>query len=148
MNTFVARENIRRFRDRLWSETDGSKRARLRDLLLAEEDKLGADLATLAYLERNIADARRRIELQRSILDGTKDGDQRALERAILENMIESEKLFREIRDESSASSTEIAYSAAVSIPRRCPTPQVNSRENRAETLNQRRGVSGAPEEI
>ncbi|MGC1359507.1 MAG: hypothetical protein WA851_27660, partial [Xanthobacteraceae bacterium] len=42
MNTFVARENIRRFRDRLWSETDGSKRARLRDLLLAEEDKLGA----------------------------------------------------------------------------------------------------------
>jgi hypothetical protein len=74
-------------------------RARLRDLLLAEEDKLGADLATLAYLERNIADARRRIELQRSILDGTKDGDQRALERAILENMIKSEKLFREIRD-------------------------------------------------
>ena len=99
MNTFVARENIRRFRDRLWSETDGSKRARLRDLLLAEEDKLGADLATLAYLERNIADARRRIELQRSIFDGTKDGDQRALERAILENMIKSEKLFREICD-------------------------------------------------
>jgi hypothetical protein len=99
MDSFVARENIRRFRDRFWSETDESRRARLRDLLLAEEHKLGADLETLAYLERNIADARRRIELQRSTLDGAKDGDQRDLARALLENMIESEKLFREIRD-------------------------------------------------
>jgi hypothetical protein len=50
MDRFIARENIRHFRDRLWSESDPDTRLRLHRLLLAEEDKLAADLDSLPIL--------------------------------------------------------------------------------------------------
>jgi hypothetical protein len=69
MDRFVARENIKHFRDRLWSETDHKVRARLRQLLIVEEDKLAADLELLAAVDRHMSDGSRRIERQRALVN-------------------------------------------------------------------------------
>jgi hypothetical protein len=50
MDRFIARENIRHFRDRLISETDPTVRSSLQRLLVEEEDKLAKDLELLADL--------------------------------------------------------------------------------------------------
>jgi hypothetical protein len=99
MNSFVTRENIRRYRDRLWSETDAKARARVRDLLLAEENHLAANLETLAFIEAHIADTRRRIELQRCRVNGTKDGHQHDLARTLLDVLIDTEICFKGFRE-------------------------------------------------
>ena len=101
MDRFVARENIRHFRDRLWSESDPDTRARLQKLLVEEEDKLAADLEKLDDLDRHIADGNRRIEWQQVLVetlerDG-RDGIKRA--RDLLDGLIETQQLHTEYRE-------------------------------------------------
>jgi hypothetical protein len=99
MNSFVARENIKRYRDRLWSETDAGMRARLRDLLLDEENLLAADLDTLSYIETHIAHIRRLIEVQRRTVNGAANGHQYDLARTVLDVMIDAEIRFKAFRE-------------------------------------------------
>jgi hypothetical protein len=100
MDRFIARENIRHFRDRLWSEVDQDVRGRLQKLLVAEEDKLGADFDLLADVERHIADTDLRIERQRAIVaDLERDGyNGRVQARGLLDGLMESQVLHEDYR--------------------------------------------------
>jgi len=101
MDRFIARENIKHFRDRLWTERDPEIRARLQRLLVEEEDKLTADLELLANLEKHIADGNRRIEWQQVLVETMErdghDGVKRA--RDLLDGMIESQRLHTNYRE-------------------------------------------------
>lgn len=66
MDRFIARENIRHYRDMLLSDIAPEVRSRVRKLLVEEEDKLGKDLELLIDIERHIADGAQRIEAQQS----------------------------------------------------------------------------------
>jgi hypothetical protein len=68
MDRFIAQENVRLFRDRLGNELNPAVRARLRDLLIAEEDKFGASQEFLADIDRHISDCNRRISRQQVIV--------------------------------------------------------------------------------
>jgi hypothetical protein len=100
MDRFIARRNINRFRDRLWSESDPDARILLQRLLVTEEDKLAADLELFADVDQHIADCNRRIERQQAlvaIMDcDNHDGVQIA--RTLLDGMIESQHLHTEYR--------------------------------------------------
>lgn len=100
MYRFIARENIRYFRDRLWSEVDPDARGRLRKLLIAEEDKLGADQALLADIDRHISDGRHRIDKQQTLVTAMeRDGHNGlALARILLDCMIETQLLHQAYR--------------------------------------------------
>ena len=68
MDKFVARENVRHFRDRLETETDADVRAFLRRLLVQEEDKLGHDTEALAEIEKHIGRAKEHVNRQQTLL--------------------------------------------------------------------------------
>jgi hypothetical protein len=100
VDRYIARENIRHFRERLCVETDSGLRSRLLSLLIEEENKLGADLELLTDVERHISDGHHRIERQRAIIitmerDGHSD---LAQARGLLECLIESQLLFKDYR--------------------------------------------------
>ena len=100
MDRFIARENIRHFRDRLCIETDPDLRSRLHQLLVAEEDKLGADLELLTDVQRHISDGNHRIDRQRAIVANMeRDGHNGlAQARVLLEGLRESQLLLEEYR--------------------------------------------------
>ena len=100
MDRFVARENIKHFRDWLWVEIDPDMRSRLNKLLVAEEDKLGADFELLADVERHIADGNRRIKRQRAIVtDMQRDGhDGHVQARVLLESLMDRQLLSKNYR--------------------------------------------------
>jgi hypothetical protein len=95
VDRFIARENIKHFRDRLWSENDRDTWSRIQKLLVAEEDKLGADLELLADIERHIADGSQRIERQQALVAiMQRDGhDGLPVAQALLDGMIEGQIL-------------------------------------------------------
>jgi len=94
MDRFIARENIKHFQDRLRVEIDPHTRSRLHKLLVAEEDKLGADFELLADVERYIADGNRRI-----ITDMERDGHNGLVQaRVLLEGLVESQWLIKNYR--------------------------------------------------
>jgi hypothetical protein len=101
MDRFIALENIRHFRDRLWSESDPDTRLRLHRLLLAEEDKLAADLEVLADIERHIADGNGRIERQQGLVANMRLDGHRSLSvaQALLDGMIETQHLHVQYRE-------------------------------------------------
>jgi hypothetical protein len=101
MDRFIALENIKHFRDRLWSETDASMRSRLHKLLVEEEDKLVKNLELLTDIERHLADGHRRIEKQRVLVAAmARDGhDHLATARALLDGMTETQRLHTEYRE-------------------------------------------------
>jgi hypothetical protein len=68
MDKFIARENIRHFHDRLETETDPAIRSRLHRLLVEEEDKLGHNSEALHQIETHIADAKKRVNRQQSLV--------------------------------------------------------------------------------
>jgi hypothetical protein len=96
MDRFIARENVRHYRDLLLSDIEPEVRSRVQRLLVKEEDKLGKDFELLAYLERHLADSARRIEQQRSRVShmqaNGRDGVGRA--QAVLDGMLESQRIF------------------------------------------------------
>jgi hypothetical protein len=101
VDRFIARANIKHFRDRLWSETDPVTRSSLQKLLVAEEDKLAASFELLADIETHIADGNLRIERQRDLVaamerDG-RDGLPKA--RDLLYGLLESQVLHKEFRE-------------------------------------------------
>ena len=100
MDRFIARENIKHFRGRLWVEIDPDMRSRLHRLLVAEEDNLGTDFELLTDVERHIADGDRRIKRQRAIItDMERDGHNGLVQaRALLEGLMESQLLSKKYR--------------------------------------------------
>ena len=97
----IAWENIKDFRDRLWSESDPNIRSHLQKLLITEEDKLGAKLELVSDIERHIRESNRRIERQQALVatmarDGH-DGLSRA--EALLDGLIESRLLHEDYRE-------------------------------------------------
>jgi hypothetical protein len=100
VDRYVARENIKHFRDRLWSEVDPKVRARLQELLVAEEDKLGTNLELLANLDRHISDGGRRIERQQAIVDAMERDGHNGLAhaRVLLACLTESQQLHEKYR--------------------------------------------------
>jgi hypothetical protein len=68
VDKFIARENIRHFRDRVETETDPAVRSRLHKLLVVEEDKLGHNSETLYELETHIADGKKRVNRQQTLV--------------------------------------------------------------------------------
>jgi hypothetical protein len=102
MDRFIARENIKHFRDRLWSETDTDTRARLQTLLVAEEDKLAADLELLADIDRHIADGDRRMERQQALVTAMERDGHNGLSQArvLLNGMTEGLLLHKRYRQQ------------------------------------------------
>lgn len=97
MNRFIARENIRHFRDRLRSELDSLTRSRLHHLLVEEMDKLGLDLELLAEVERAIKNFSALIETQEALVavlerDGHRDA---ARDRALLDGLKQTQILHK-----------------------------------------------------
>ncbi len=100
MDRFIAKENIKHFRDLLWSEVDQNVRARLRELLIAEEDKLAANLELLANIDEHISDGNRRIDRQRALVNAMERDGHNGLARAkvLLACLMESQRLHQEYR--------------------------------------------------
>ena len=95
MDRFRTLDSVRNFRHRLSSELDSARRAQLQKQLVEEEDKLGAHLALLDDVEREIKKAIVLIARQRALIvamerDG-RDGTQQA--RTLLNCLIDSQNL-------------------------------------------------------
>lgn len=84
MDKFVARENIRHFRDRLEVETDPTSRLLLRKLLLQEEDKLGHDSEALREIENHIARVKEHVSRQQAAITSTERAGQDATHALVL----------------------------------------------------------------
>jgi len=100
MDRFIARENIKHLRNRLWSESDAGMRAGLQKLLVEEEDKFGACAEQLAELDRHIDDGQQRIARQRVLVATMqRDGSAgHALASSILDTMIDTQGLHERYR--------------------------------------------------
>jgi hypothetical protein len=98
MDRFIARENIKHFRDRLRSETNPDTRTLLETLLLQEKDKLGRDGALLAEVERAIANFDAIIETQKKLVVTLKQNghDGVAQAQSLLDGLMNSQSLYRE----------------------------------------------------
>ena len=72
MDTFVARENIRHFRDRLEIETNPTVRSLLHRLLVLEEDKLGQNSEALHEIENHVARAKGHVNRQQALIASMK----------------------------------------------------------------------------
>jgi hypothetical protein len=97
MDRYIAQENIRHFRDRLSWEVNPKTRTLLQQLLVEEEDKLGADLELLADIQQYLEDGHQRIEKQRALVaimerDGHKGLDQA---KVLLDGLLETQFLHR-----------------------------------------------------
>jgi hypothetical protein len=68
MDKFIARENIRHFRDRLETETNPSTRSLLHRLLVQEEDKLGHNSEALREIENHVARAKEHVNRQQALV--------------------------------------------------------------------------------
>jgi hypothetical protein len=82
MDRFVAIQRIRRFRDLLNGELDFVQRARLRKMLVDEEDKLGASLALLDDVESEISRGDLLIARQSARVATMERGEQIGVEQA------------------------------------------------------------------
>jgi hypothetical protein len=100
MDRFIALENIKHFRDRLWTEPDADMRSRLHNLLVAEEDKLAADLELLANIDRHIADGDGRIARQQSLVANMERDGHNGIEQAqcLLDGMRDTQVLHQNYR--------------------------------------------------
>jgi hypothetical protein len=100
MDRFIARENIKHFRERLESQSDPDARSQLKKLLVGEEDKLAKDLELLASVDRHIADCSHRIDKQRILIATMERVNHSSLQEAkvLLESLIESQVLHTEYR--------------------------------------------------
>ncbi len=83
MHKFVARENIRHFRDRLETETDPTTRSLLHRLLVQEEDKLGHDSEALREIENHIERAKGHVSRQQALV-GSRERDGRDITQAVM----------------------------------------------------------------
>jgi hypothetical protein len=68
MDKFVARQNIRHFRDRLETATDAATRSLVQRLLVEEEDKFGHNAEALRVIENFIIDAKGHVNRQQALV--------------------------------------------------------------------------------
>ena len=68
MDKFIARENVRHFRDRLCTEISPKDRALLQTLLVEEENKLAVDLELIAEVERVVRNGKELIASQTELV--------------------------------------------------------------------------------
>jgi hypothetical protein len=104
MDRFIARENIKHFRERLWSESDPDVRSRLQKLLTAELDRLAKDHELLADIDHHISDGNHRIGRQREVVSGIeRDGrDGLSAAQALLNGLVETQLLITRYRERNS----------------------------------------------
>jgi hypothetical protein len=97
MDQFVTRANIGHFRDRLSREVNPETRAFLQKLLVKEEDKLAADLESLADVQRHIEDGHHRIERQRALVAIMERYGNKGLDHAkcLLDGLLETQFLHK-----------------------------------------------------
>jgi hypothetical protein len=95
MDRFIARENIKHFRDLLWTDLDARDRVRIQRLLIEEEDKLARNSELLETLERHIENGRRRITAQCALVERMQCDGHNGLAKAqaLLDGMVESQFL-------------------------------------------------------
>jgi hypothetical protein len=99
MHHFIARENIRHFRDRLETETDPAARSLLHRLLIEEEDRFGRDSELLAEVEAEIARGKDRIKRQRDFVGAmVRDGRDSGTATALLNGLSETLLLHEQYR--------------------------------------------------
>jgi hypothetical protein len=99
MHRFVARQNVKRCRSRLETETDPTKRSVLLKLLVAEEDKLGRDYELLVEVEREIVKGDGRITRQEVIIDNLQhDGKESSMAKALLETFTLTQLAYADYR--------------------------------------------------
>jgi len=100
IDTFIARENIRSYREMLLSDIGPELRSRVHKLLIAEEDMLAKNLELLTGIERHIAEGSRRIEAQQSRVRAMKADGHDGVEQAqvVLDGFLESLQLSIEYR--------------------------------------------------
>jgi hypothetical protein len=101
----IARENVKHYRNRLWSERDPAARSRVQKLLVAEENKLGRlgeNLKLLTDIDRHITEGNRRIERQRAVVATMKRDGHNDLQsaQALLDGMIEGQLLHLKYREQ------------------------------------------------
>ena len=95
MDRFIARENIKHFRELLWRDLRPEERARVQRLLIEEEDKLARTTELLENIDRHLADGSRRIAEQNArVIQMQANGDSGAEHaKALLDGMIEGQSL-------------------------------------------------------
>jgi hypothetical protein len=100
MDQFVTRANIGHFRDRLSREVN-PETTFLQRLLVEEEDKLGADLESLADAQRHIEDGHHRIERQRALVATIERYGLKGLDHAkcLLDGLAETQVLYQHYYD-------------------------------------------------
>ena len=96
MDAFVPQQNVQRFLHHLDGEQDVGRRVTLLNLLIEEENKLGAQLAQLAHTERLIADITVMIDRQWVLLEAFNDDNARSLAIALLDRLLETQALYHE----------------------------------------------------
>jgi hypothetical protein len=103
MDKFVARENIRHFRDRLETETDPTARSLLHRLLVQEEDKLGHNYETLREIENHITRAKEHVARQQAFLASIeRNGHDTSQALALLNAYSETLLAFQNLREKIS----------------------------------------------
>lgn len=103
MDKFVARENIRHFRDRLETETAPAARLLLHRLLIHEEDKLGHDYEALCEIESHIACAKEHVDRQQALVTSIeRDGHDKTQALALLSAYSQTLLAFEDQREKIS----------------------------------------------
>jgi hypothetical protein len=99
MDEFVARKNVKLCRQRLRSETDPTRRAILQEILVEEEDKIGATAELVDDIRREIARARALID-ERRMLAATADcaDDAKALFNGLVQTQALHEQYLARLR--------------------------------------------------
>ena len=97
---YLARENVKRLRERLASESDRQNRFRFMTLLIEEEDKLGAGCELLADLDMQIRRGSEMIARQAMLVAAMRRDGHDGIIRAesLLEGLSESQTLHERYR--------------------------------------------------
>jgi hypothetical protein len=98
MKTFIVRENIRHFRERLEAEADPSIRSRLQKFLVEEEDKLGRNSETLCLIDGHISDGKMRVKKQQALVASEGNGHDTANAVSLLNSLNQTLLLFESFR--------------------------------------------------
>jgi hypothetical protein len=96
---FVSDLNVARFVEKLRLERDPAMRASLQRLLLKELEKLGFNFERLGNVQCQIAEGRRRIEIQQAVVERlTANGQDVELAKNTLSNLVEIQRIFEQYR--------------------------------------------------
>ena len=96
---FVSDHNVARFVEKLRLEHDPVMRASLQRLLLKELENFGFNCEQLGNVQRQIAEGRRRIEIQQAVVERlTTNVQDVELAENTLNNLVEIQRVFEQYR--------------------------------------------------